>query len=75
MYEGAGEILYDTQKKRVRQAMEVFHARGMIAANMLGMPSKVSLVERQVFTITITTPQQLRVPESLRRGEKAITPP
>lgn len=73
MYEGAGEILYDTQKKRVRQAMEVFHARGMIAANMLGMPSKVSLVERQVFTIT--TPQQLRVPESLRRGEKAITPP
>lgn len=43
MYEGAGEILYDTQKKRVKQAMEVFRARGMIAANMLGMPSTVSL--------------------------------
>ena len=73
MYEGAGEILYDTREKRVKQATEIFHARGMIAAKMLGMPSTVTLDERQIFTITVTASKKLRLPESLRRDGNRTT--
>ena len=69
MYEGAGEIVYDTKEKRVKRASEVFHARGAIAATMLGLPTTVSLDERQIFTITITAARSLRVPARLRRGD------
>ena len=68
MYEGWGEIDYNTKEDRVTRAREVFHARGSIAAKMLGLPTKISLDEKQVFTITITAAKKLRVPGSLTPG-------
>ncbi|MGI9473749.1 MAG: hypothetical protein ACR2NZ_19565 [Rubripirellula sp.] len=75
MYEGSGEILYDTKERRVTRATEVFHARGVISATMLGLPTNVSLDERQVFTIAITAARKLSVPRSLQRESSAGSRP
>lgn len=60
-YEAWGEIQYDTKHRRVTNVREVFHARGVIATSMLGIPSTVKVNEKQVFTIAVTGQRLLKV--------------
>ncbi len=69
-YEAFGEILYDSKEQRVTSVREVFHAKGSIAANVLGVATNVDLEERQVFAIEVTRQRVLRMTEPSKQGER-----
>jgi hypothetical protein len=62
IYEAFGEIMYDANPQQVISVREVFHARGTIAANVLGVPTQVELDERQEFGIEVTRTRTLNIP-------------
>lgn len=60
-YEAFGEIYFDSNFQRVTFVREVFHAKGTIAANLLGTATDVVLDERQEFRIEVTPQRSLRI--------------
>ena len=60
-YSAGGEILFDAKRNRVESVREFFQARGNVNTTMLGIPSMVSVEEKQLFTITVTASKKLEV--------------
>ena len=48
-----GQIVYDKTKSRIESAEEIFHVRGVVAANVLGQDTRVQLEEKQMFKIQL----------------------
>lgn len=49
-----GQIVYDTSRRRMESAEELFHVQGAVNANVLGQAAQVKLEEKQVFRIQIS---------------------
>lgn len=72
-YQAQGTIQFNEKQNRVEMVREVFHARGNVATEMLGIASEVTVEEKQLFTITVTGQQTIKVdqPESASKQRLA----